>query len=199
MTRVVNKSNVYLNYQYIFNNHLFHNLLIFTIFRILFKPLYSILLLLTSKIKDTNIFYLMFKTSIFFGILYLIICHIRNKKLQQLFISVLAIILACLLIPKNYAYAESIQILSQLQRHQLHLLKARIELEEFGSIAPHLFTIFNSQFDGLWYMDVPTHAPKYGNIQNHLLSNVSDFSGGNRKQFIARFQLNNHCLPDISK
>ena len=198
-TKTINKLNIYKFILRILKYPLFHNIFFSLIFIISFNFWYSILLLLTSKIKDTNIFYLMFKTSIFFGILYLIICHIRNKKLQQLFISVLAIILACLLIPKNYAYAESIQILSQLQRHQLHLLKARIELEEFGSIAPHLFTIFNSQFDGLWYMDVPTHAPKYGNIQNHLLSNVSDFSGGNRKQFIARFQLNNHCLPDISK
>ena len=147
MTRIINKSNICLHFQCIFNNHLFQNLLILTIFRVSFNPLYSILLLLTSKIKDVYYFYLMFKTSIFFGLLYIIIFCIHNKKLQQFFICVLGIILACILIPKHYAYAESVQILSQLQRYQLHLLKARIELEEFGSVVPHLYTIFQSPHD----------------------------------------------------
>ena len=48
-----------------------------------------------------------------------------------------------------HAQAESIQVLTQLQRYQLNLLQARIQLDKFGSATPHLFTIFHSHFDNM--------------------------------------------------
>ena len=48
-----------------------------------------------------------------------------------------------------HARAESIQVLTQLQRYQLNLMQAQIQLNKFGSTAPHLFTIFQSHFDNM--------------------------------------------------
>ena len=78
-TKTINKLNIYKFILRILKYPLFHNIFFSLIFIISFNFWYSILLLLTSKIKDTNIFYLMFKTSIFFGILYLIILYLLSK------------------------------------------------------------------------------------------------------------------------
>ena len=106
--------------------------------------------------------------------------------------------------------AESTRVLTQLQHYQLNLLQARIQLNKFGSTAPHLFTIFQSHLDQMWYIDAFTHTRNYKSrdgsiINNHFLLN-QDFYGYRRNQYIARFQLNNEIeiwkwkkFEDISK
>ena len=95
------------------------------------------------------------------------------------------------------AHAESIQILTQLQRYQLTLLQARIQLDKFGSTAPHLFTLFQSNFDNMWYIDTFTHTKTYNNLTNYNLHKLFDFNGNRIPQYIARFQLDNKDLPKI--
>ena len=61
-------------------NPLFHNILILTIFLLTIKFWYRFLVLFLTSLKDEYYFYLLLKTSIFFGILYLLYCYIFRKE-----------------------------------------------------------------------------------------------------------------------
>ena len=61
-------------------NPLFHNIIILTIFLLTIKVWYRFLVLFLTLLKDEYYFYLLLKTSIFFGILYLLYCYIFRKE-----------------------------------------------------------------------------------------------------------------------
>ena len=61
---------------------------------------------------------------------------------------------------------------------------------------PHLYTIFHSPHNHMWYIDIATHTKKYDSIANYFLHS-RDFVGKGKNQYIARFQLDNRNLPKI--
>ena len=81
-----------------------------------------------------------------FGVFCLQIYYrIEKKTVHFIFASIILFILFCISILSKVpvAHAEELKIVTQLQHHNLTLLKARIELIKFPNQIPHFFTIFN--------------------------------------------------------
>ena len=183
----------------IFKQPMFLNIFILGIFLVSIRFWYIFLVMFTTWLKDVHYFYLVFKLFLCFMGWYFICCYHERRKIMHLILSVLFVFLIFLSVTtRPPAQAESIQILTQLQRHQLTLLQSRIQLDKFGSTAPHLFTLFQSNFDNMWYIDTfYTYKNLYNNVTNYKLHRVFDFNGNRIPQYIARFQLDNKDLPKI--
>ena len=128
----------------------------------------------------------------------------QKKYIKAFIINLLCSFIVCWSITRlpggihHIAHTESTQILTQLQHYKLNLLQSKIQLKEFGSTVPHLYTIFHSPSNYQWYIDIATHTKKYDGTANYFLHN-SNFLGKNKNQYIARFQLDNNNLPEIWK
>ena len=128
-----------------FKQPMFLNILILGIFLVSIKFWYMFLSVFSTWLKDAHNFYFLFDVIICVAwICVSAYYQEKGKHLLSLFINISVSFIVCWSITQmpcaHTAYAESTQILTQLQHYKLSLLQSRIQLKEFGSTMPHLYS-----------------------------------------------------------